>query len=78
MSVNCTLIGTDPKLLFIAKKDIGERAGPGGIVGFMVTVGDGVKVGKTGFSLTHTKKENESFPPLPKTVSVGAYFPSAV
>jgi len=40
--VNCTVIGADPKLLFIAKKDMGDLPVIGGTVGGTVTVGDGV------------------------------------
>ena len=77
--MNCTVIGADPKLLFIAKKEMGDFPDTGGTVGRGVLVGDGVYVGNTAFiDRIHTNDEDESLPPLLYTISFGRYLAAAV
>ena len=75
MSLNWTVRGADPTLLFIAKNAIGGNPGIGGIVGLGVMVGVGVNVGITGFVRTHTNDVYALLPPELKAVSIGVYVP---
>jgi len=89
-SVNCTVRGARPKLVFILKKAMGGWPGCGGTVGLVVGVGGIVNVGNDGMvgvggiviventngDLTQTKDEYVELPPLLKTFRVGLYFPT--